>query len=173
MTFPIRDTIFLSGKTSPGACRVRKATDPRTWEVRKGYGFSGASTVFTGDDIKGFSVDFLLWLPEHFDEWTDFAKLLVKPTAKTRGKALGIYHPLLRVPPLNISAVVVQDVSQFDVDDQGQWMCSVDFLPFRAPKPALSKPNAATPGASKPAPTAQDEADKKMQALLGQVQSLL
>jgi hypothetical protein len=163
----------MSGRVTPGAARIRKASDPRTWEVRKGYGFSGANTVFTGDDLKPFSVDILLWLPEHFDEWATFAKVLVKPTARTRSKAIGIYHPILRVPPLNISAVVVTDVSQFDTDDQGLWMCTIELLPFRAPKPALVKPAAAVPGVAKPVPTAQDAADVKMGQLMDQVNKLL
>lgn len=163
----------MAGRVTPGAARIRKASDPRTWEVRKGYGFSGANTVFTGDDLKPFCLDVMLWTPEQFDEWTTFAKVLVKPTAATRWKAIGIFHPILRVAPLNISAVVVVDVSQFDTDDQGLWMCTIDLLPFRAPKPALVKPAAAIPGVSKAAPTAQDAADKKMGELLEQVNKLL
>ena len=173
MTFPIRDSIFLAGKVSPGAVRVRKASDPRKWEVRAGYGITGASTVYTGDDLKPFACEFSIWLPEQIEEWADFAKVLVKPTQKTRYKALGIYHPLLRVPPLNISAVTVLDVSQWDVDDHGLWTCTVDFQPFRAPKPMLSRPSAAVPGVAKAAPTAQDAADVKMGALLAQVNDLL
>lgn len=173
MTFPIKDAVFMAGRMTPGSARIRKASDPRTWEVRKGYGFSGANTVFTGDDLKPFSLDVVLWTPEQFDEWATFAKVLVKPTAATRWKAIGIYHPILRVPPLNISAVVVQDVSQFDVDEHGQWMCTIELLPFRAPKPALVKPAAAIPGVAKPTPTAQDAADVKMGKLLDQVNSLL
>lgn len=173
MTFPIKDSVFMAGKVTPGAARIRKASDPRTWEVRKGYGISGANTVFTGDDIKPFSIDVTLWTAEHFEEWTSFAKVLVKPTQATRWKAIGIFHPILRIAPLNISAVVVLDVSQFDTDDQGLWMCTIELLPFRKPKPALVKPSAAIPGVPKAAPTAQDAADKKINDLMGQVDKLL
>jgi hypothetical protein len=174
MGFPIGDSVWMGGQKSPGSARIRKAGDPRTWDVRKGYGFSGAYAVFTGDDLSKFSIDFALWTPDQFDDWRDFAKVLAKPTtAKARTKAIGIYHPVLRVPPLNIKAVVVLDCSQFDVDETGLWMCSVDLMVFRPPKPALARPPAAIPGVAKPAPTAQDAADKKIQQLVGQVGDLL
>lgn len=173
MGFPIKDQVWLGGKVTPGAARPRKASDPRTWDVRKGYGFSGAYAIYTGDDLAKFDVDVVLWEEEHFDEWNDFAKVLVKPTAKTRAKAIGIYHPLLRVPPLNIRAVQVVDVTQFDTNDDGLWMCTISLLVFRPPKPVLSRPNASIPSAGEAPPTAQDAADRQIQALLGQVKGLL
>lgn len=173
MAFPIGDSVFMGGRQTPGSARIRKANDPRTWDVRKGYGFSGSYAVFTGDDLSKFSIDIALWTPEQFDEWATFAKILAKPTAKTRNKAIGIYHPILRIPPLDIKAVVVLDVSQFDVDDDGLWMCTIELMSFRPPKPALSRPEESTPSVKKkPDETAREAADRQIEALLAQVNKL-
>lgn len=173
MAFPISNTVRMGGKDTPGYARPRKASDPRTWDVRKGYGFSGAYAIYTGDDLSKFDVDVVLWLPDQFEEWKDFAKVLVKPTAATRTKSIGIYHPLLRVPPLDIKAVQVLDVSQFEPGPDMLFMCTISLLVYRPPKPVLARPNASIPSASSPTPTAKDAADAQIQALVGEVKGLL
>jgi hypothetical protein len=57
-----------------------------------------------------------------------------------RPKAFGIKHPILTTLPLKITSVVVEDVTQMEQDEDGAWRCTIKFLEYRAPKPALGKP---------------------------------
>ena len=45
---PYQDYIVLAGQRSPGLAVVRGSDSPRKWDVRNGYGFSGATIVYTG-----------------------------------------------------------------------------------------------------------------------------
>lgn len=171
--FPAQDYILLGGEKSPGRATVLGAGSPRTWDKRKGYGYSGAFVIFTGDDLAKFKVQIDLWKKDQFAEWDRFAKkCLVKPPLGQKPKALDIQHPLLNAEPLKITSAVVEDVSQWDQDEEGLWSCTIDFLQFRAPKPALGKPNAAIPSVAKPIPTAQDAADVEIQRLMAQFSAL-
>lgn len=172
-SFPDQDYIILAGEKSPGLATPAKAGSPRKWDKRDGYGLSGATLVYIGDDLAVFDVIIDLWTTEQFGEWARFAKLLEKAPAGTRPKAMGIQHPLLNRSPLKITEVVVFDVSQFEQDDYGLYTCSITFSCYRAPKPVLGKPLAAIPAASKPVPTAKDAADVEIQKLMGELKGLL
>lgn len=172
--FPDQDWIKLGGKRPPGIAVVRGAGTPRKWDKRAGYGITGAYLVFTGDDLASFEIDIIIWDEEHWTEWLAFAPVLEKPKAGQRPKAIGIMHPLVNRPPWRITSVVVDDVLQFEPDADGEiWICTIKVTPFKGPAPALSKPTAAIPGASAPVPTAQDAADKKIQALTQEMAGLL
>lgn len=171
--FPRQDYIMLGGVQSPGCATITGAGCPRTWDVRQGYGYSGAIVVFTGDGLAKFDVHIDLWLPSHFAEWNRFAKIcLAKAPLGTKPKAMDIAHPLLNMEPLKITSVVVEDVSQFEQDEFGLWTCTIKLLQYRAPKPALGKPLAAIPNAVTKAPTAQDAAELEIQRLTAQFSAL-
>lgn len=148
-----QDQIFLAGLPNPGVAEfVKPANAPRNWDVRQGYGYSGAFIVYTGDGLAKFSVKLTCWSPpDLFAEWTPFAALLKKPPkgltpSQLSAFALGISHPLLNMDPINVSSVVVEDLSQWVQDDDGEWTMTIDFLQFRAPAPALGKPDKTIPG---------------------------
>lgn len=171
--FPAQDYIELGGMTSPGRATIVNAGSPRTWDKRKGYGFSGATLVYTGDDLAEFDVLIDLWDKSQFQAWDDFAKkTLEKPPIGQRPKALDIKHPILNRSPTKITSVVVLDVLGPDQDEDGLWTYRIKFSAYRAPKPALGKPNASIPSVTPKVPTAQDEAEKKIQALLAQQKAL-
>lgn len=161
---PEQDYIILAAIKSPGKATLRNAGSPRDWDVRKGYGFSGASVVFTGNGLAKFEVDIELWEPTHWIDWAPFAKLLKKPSGIIPTVGLGISHPLLSLPPLEISSVVVEDCSQFEQDDEGLWHCTIKFLEYKRPLPALSKPIAEIPAASKALPNATDAVNAEIAA---------
>lgn len=171
---PYQDHIDLGPGRSPGlATIVGSGLSPRNWDVRQGYGLSGAWVVYTGDGLAKFAVQIELWLPEHFLAWKVFSKLcLERPLPGMKPKAQDIKHPLLNMSPFNISSVVVEDVEAFSQDEFGMWTTKISFLQFRAPRPALGKPLASIPSASKPTPTAQDAADLEIQALQAQFGAL-
>lgn len=161
---PEQDFIILAALKSPGRAYIKNAGSPRDWDIRKGYGFSGASVVFTGNNLAKFEVDIELWLPSHWIDWAPFSKLLVKPNGLLPIVGLGISHPLLSLTPLSIASVVIEDVSQFEEQDEGSWICTIKFLEYKKPLPALKKPIAAIPAASKALPTATDAVDAELLA---------
>jgi len=150
---------------SPGLATFRKPGTPRGWDVQKGGGQSGAFVIYTGEGLAKFDVDISLWLELHFLDWQIFARThLMRPIAFTPAKKLGIYHPRLQLPPLNITDVVIEDVTGFEQDDDGMETCTISFLEYRAPKPIITKPLPAIPATSKAPPTAGDALELKLQA---------
>ena len=74
------DAIQIGADYSPGKCDVRNPNSPRKWDKRTGWGLTGATTVYIGDDLSEFSVDFYLWTQPQQTEWDDFfSKWLNKP----------------------------------------------------------------------------------------------
>lgn len=170
LPFPVLQNYFtLAGQKSPGVVTFEGADAPRKWDERAGYGFSGAFIVYTGDGLAQFNALVTLWLPEQFLEWADFSVLLAKPPVGVRPTALDIGHPILNSSPLFIKSVVVTNVTQFRKSPDFRFECTISFKQYRAPKPALGKPNQAIPAASAPTPTAQDKWDLEQQKLEAQI----
>jgi hypothetical protein len=155
--------------------------DPWKWDQRKGYGTSGASSVFAGEDLSKGSITVTAWDKPAIwtPTWEAFArKVLVKePTAgtgKAAPKALAIVHPLVNGPPLNITSVNRVDVSQWDQDDNGLWTCEIKLEKFALPTAGLGTPNGTGPAGGKVPPTkpkvpaAKDAADMQIEALVKQ-----
>lgn len=169
---PLQDFIVIGGNKSPGRCVVRNLRTPREWEVRKGWGMSGASTVFMGNAPATFDVDIYIWDPIQWADWLVFENLYLKKSLPfVKPLALGIKHPVLE--DRGVTQVVVTDVTGWEESDEtGEWKCTISFLEWKRPMPALGKPLAAIPAASKPAPTAQDAADVAIAAKLETLKGL-
>jgi hypothetical protein len=156
-TPPHQDYIVLEGKKSPGRATVTGAGSPRTWDKQKGYGFSGATLVYTGNDLSAFDVILELWLDEHWTAWANFAPILVKtPSGKRPTRPLQIGHPILNRAPWSITEVALLDVLAPEQDDDGIWTIRLMFSSWSAPKPALGKPNSKIPGVASTDPFAND-----------------
>lgn len=167
---PEQDYIVLAGQRSPGRATIKGAAATKKWDVREGYGRSGGSTTYVGDAIARFSVEIYLWEDSQWSDWDVFAKVLDtpvrKPTVLTAGAkaapsvseslAMDISHPILNRAPLHITSVVVEEVSQFEVDENGGYTSTIKMIQFRAPKAALSRSDKSTPGVKKGPPTARD-----------------
>lgn len=156
---PIQDFVRIGGKQSPGACSIVKAGTPRKWDVRQGWGLVGAAVYFVGDQPAKFDVIITLWEDSHWSDWSDFATVLAKPPKGTRPKAVGIQHPILTTPPLSITSVVIEDVSQPILSEFGDWDIVISCLEYRAPLPVLGKTDQAIPAKAKALPTARDAGD--------------
>lgn len=164
------DVIKLSGITSPGQCDLTGAHAPRKWDVRRGFGLSGATSVYMGDDIDKFAVRLMFWEEGQIDEYNQkFVPLLAKPPRGQRPKAQTFYHPLASDPPIGIISVSVQDVTQLQQIQDGLWAVDILLIPYSKPKPAVAKPIAA--GDDRPKP--EDEDDKTILALSDQVKARL
>lgn len=168
-----QDYIQIGGEKSPGKATILAAGRKRGWEIRKGIGLSGATIAPTGDELATFTVRFEFFdeprgglsTSQQLDAWFAFStKWFSKTAAFVAGKAraLGIWHPILAAPPLQIIEAVVSDLGQLEQDDYGGWSCEVKFLEYRKALAAPDKPIAAIPAAAQPAPTAEDEADREM-----------
>jgi hypothetical protein len=158
---------------SPGVATVHGLDNPRNWDERQGYGFSGAVLVYKGTGLSKFTVDIDLWLETHFIEWNLFATILAAPKPGLAGGfALGIKHPIVNGPPHGITEVVVDNVSQPVQSDTGKWTYTISFRQYRKPLPAIARPIAAIPAASAPLPTAQDAAEVEMLKLAAEVKAL-
>lgn len=170
---PAQDYITLGGMQSPGRATITNLVLERKLDVRQGYGSSGGEVVYTGDKPAKFDVQIDLWLPEHFALWERFAKIcLAKPKFGVQGMALDIDHPLLKIEPLKITSVCVEKVSQFEQDDEGMWTCTISFVQWLKPRPAISKTVASIPNAVTKVPTAQDAADLEIQRLMKELSGL-
>ena len=166
------DVIVLAGEDSPGLCtEVAGASNPSSWDEKKGTGMSGATLTYTGDGLAKFTVKLIFWLEEHFEAWDDFKLLLVNtPQGKQAPKALDIYHPYLESLPVPIRSVVVEETTQLTQTADGIWTVEIKFRQFRAPKPATG-----TPAGSKGGYTdakQKDPADATIDNLVSQLNKL-
>lgn len=172
--FPAQDTITIASAPAPGKWTLQKADKEYGWQIRKGFGNSGATVVPTGDELvePEFLVEF--WDPEDWVLFQPFRALYLKKAlvgvpGSPSSMALGIDHPELKAQ--GCTSVVVRKVSIFKNDGFGVWSGTVLFLQYRPPQLALSKPAAAIPDVGTPRPTAQDALEAQIQALLAQNQA--
>jgi hypothetical protein len=172
------DVITIAGQMAPGiVLDVAGASRVNNWDIRKAYGMSGATVVFTGAGLAKFSVSIGLWLPEHFTQWETFAVVLRKrpkvsafiPTIGISGAAAAvkISHPILAELGI-LEAVVEEEMALKQVED-GLWSKEVKFIEWRQPVFAIGKPEKADAG---PADEKPDKADVMTNNLLGQIDKL-
>jgi hypothetical protein len=154
----------VAWQVSPGLATVQRASSPRRWDQRQGYGLSGSFPVFFGLKLAEFDILLRLYTSEDWAAWASWSSLIAKPPAGTRPKALACYHPWLA--DLDIGACVVTDVLQPEEIDNGGYLITIQCLQWRRPKIALSKPEAAKTNAS------TDPIDAKITALTAQLQEL-
>lgn len=178
------DTIRIGGEYCPGIAIPRRAGDPRSWDKRPGYGLSGATLIYKGDDLSQFSVDVSVWTQTQMDEFKIFhAKYLKRVQPNTaaltatdvflpsvRPKALGIFHPALAI--IGITSVQVVDCTQFDQIADGLWGCSIELIVDRPPAPILFKPDGKIPDVAKKTPTARDALEVQIQKLTDENKAL-
>jgi len=165
LTTPI-DYFKLSGYRSPGIAELTGATSPRKWEERGGYGLSGATVVFRGVGLCYFTFKIKLYTENEWAHWLAWKPLVDRPPFGTRAKAKYIWHPFLE--HLGVTSAVIEEVSQPEQGESGEWIVSIKFIEFRKPVVGLAKPEAA-PTAPLTETEIEIEASKKELAdLLGQ-----
>lgn len=135
------DYIKLAGQKSPGLAEVIGAASPRKWDERGGYGLSGSTVVFRGVGLCKFTVKIKLYTADDWASWDAWRPLVAKPPLGTRARAQEIWHPLLE--QLEVSAAVVEEVSQPEQTNDGEWTITIKFIEYRKPKVALAKPDGA------------------------------
>lgn len=158
MRSPGLNRMTVNGVPSPGRVRISGAGIPLNWEVRPGYGMTGATVVFRGRGLSKFTCLFEFWDQDQLDMWDPFAKVFDVPQKPIGPKlALGVSHPVLDA--LGIRSAVMENMGQLEINASGLWSITVAMLEYRAPIKAIVKPRGAVPPADQGGVVAKTEAD--------------
>lgn len=162
--FPFQSYVMFGIFPTPGVAKVRPPNSPRNWNVQQGWGFTGATMIYTGAGLAEFDIDIFLWEPFHWPLWDIFATaVLGKPKPPFGlGAAMGVQHPKLNMQPWSIKSVVIKDVTGWDVSPTGLYACSLKCQEYKKPLAALARPLEATPANAEAVPTAQSAAEVEM-----------
>jgi hypothetical protein len=151
--------VVVNGLVSPGRARIQGAGIVYTWEIRQGYGRSGATVVGMGRGLSKFTLFIDMWEPTHFLIWEVFKAMLEPPKPMMPALAVDMQNPILA--DLGIASVVVEERGQIEKGDNGVWTVASKILEYRKPLPALIKPRGSIP-APGGAVAAKTEADKAL-----------
>lgn len=135
-----RSIVRVTGFRSPGLAEVRKASTPRKWDKRQGYGLSGSFPVYRGRDLAQFDVILRLTEDEDWIDWNNWKPLVEAPPFGKFPKALDIWHPWTEAA--KIRSCVVIDVAEPEPDDYGTYTVTIPMLEWRAPIIDIVKPEA-------------------------------
>ncbi|MBX3201805.1 MAG: hypothetical protein KF894_26960 [Labilithrix sp.] len=116
----------------------------RNWDVRSGFGIKGAFCVYTGEGLATFDAKFEFWNEAKEPLWNQFAAIFLAAPKGAVPAALGIYHPVLALPPFYITNVQVTEVEGWSLVTPGKWQTRVSFLQYRPAEPF--KPVKTEPG---------------------------
>lgn len=147
------DYVIINGIRSPGVATVLNLQKPRKYEVRAGFAQDGATAVYIGNEPATWDVEIGIWkfgdpVLEAMDptaaisqltKWKAFALALDLPPKGVAGKALSFLHPVTLAPPFNIKSALCTNITGFEQKEPGFWTCTISFMEFRPPTPALGK----------------------------------
>jgi len=128
------DVIRIGQAVSPGVCEVGEFKRAAEWDVKKGKGSLGATITFVGRPPAKGSIKFLLWDPQHFDDWDRFRPLLKYDPTKKAVQAVDIYHPSLA--DLNLNSVVTESIGGIVHEGKQLYSITVEFLEYFPPPKA-------------------------------------
>jgi hypothetical protein len=152
--------------TSPGICEIVGASDGRKWDEQAGFGLSGAALVGGGQKLAHFAIKHTIWeqpsdpFPAQWMDWQMFKPFVSKPIPGVRAPSLGIDHPILA--DLGISAVVVEDRTQWMQDANGLWTMQIKYIQYRAAQIMSVKAGPGVPPGPAPPTAAQTEDSDKL-----------
>jgi hypothetical protein len=135
--------VVVNGVPSPGRATITGAAIPYNYDVKQGYGLSGATTVFRGRGVAKFTVTIELWERAQYAAWAVWSKFLEPPKPGIK-LVVEMQHPVLAAQ--DIKAVAVESLGALERQSNGSWKCVIQCLEWRPPLPALVKPRGAIPG---------------------------
>ena len=195
------DFIFIAGVQNPGICKLTHVRK-HEWDKRKSKGSTGGTVTFTGNPLLEFSVEYYLWLPEHFDAWPGFASMqrkslkipasggpvtgnirqvsagagTIATPATTQPVAMDVYYPTLA--EVNVLRCIVEEEGGLVPDGKGAARYTWKYAEYNPPVLSGGTANASKDGMGgmppgKPAEdTAATAADKMLAALLAKAKAL-
>lgn len=164
-------TIISAGVpvTSPGVCTITGDGIPRNWQVREGYGLSGATQAFRGLGLAEFQLELRLWRPEDRTQFTIFDAAIEPSPLGAPEKIYRISNPILSLRGITqcvfLNAPFVKHND--DLSDTVTYKCRQ----ARKPLPTLTSPTAA--GAASPEGAAADAYQARIQQHLTEIDNLL
>lgn len=138
------DAVSIGGVLSPGVCIIGDVKRKNSWDVKKGKGTLGATITFTGREPISFSIEFLLWTPDHFTQWGTFQKQFEFDPTKKAVTAISIFHPQLS--DLGIDSVVCESIGIKKDKGKKLWSVEIGLLEYFPPPKAAAT---GTPSGSK------------------------
>lgn len=143
------NVVVVNGLPSPGRATITGAAVPYKYDIKEGYGLSGATTVFHGRGVAKFTLTIDLWDRLHFLAWPLFKKLL-EPPKPALPLVVSMDHPILS--DQGITKVAVESMGALERQSNGLWRCTIQLLEWRPPLPAIVKPRGAIPSVAKGKP---------------------
>jgi hypothetical protein len=163
----------------PGQWLLTDAPRVFGWEVRKGWGLTGASVIPVGDPLTILKFDIKIWNNLDAKIFRNLLKTLLKKPAgllpgSTSTAGMGI--DFLQAKDLGIVSVVVQMVTALinplvTSGGKGPWTAKCELLEYRKPTAAIKTPTTTFPDQGSPNPSAKDNLDKEIQVAGQQAQA--
>ena len=144
LTEPV-DYVVVAGEKTPGIAEITGAAVPFKYDERKGYGLSGAYSVFRGRQLAKPTLTIRLYSDDDWDGWEAFLPTVRTPPNARRPRALEIQHPILE--DQGITAVTVTELGQPEQTGDGEWTIVIKLLEYRRPRRALATPDGTEDGA--------------------------
>lgn len=158
------DYFTLAGERSPGTATIEDSDLASNWDERRGFGTSGAISIYRGFKLAHPVAKIVLTTSQHFTEWASFSAALKRPPPRTRPRAMDIWHPILE--DIGIRSVSVENLGQPVQTADGEWTVIVKFIEYRRPRLALARPDGSDGG------EAVDPVDAEINALVQQARDL-
>lgn len=127
-------------QTTPGLARIFDADQEIVWDQQQGYGAAGAFLIGRGNKLVPFSLELRLFTDAHWLAYDVFRPLVQRPPFGKRAAPLDISHPWLVMQ--NIKQCVVTKCKMPTLSDDMLGIVVINFLEYRVPHLALSKPEA-------------------------------
>lgn len=162
-TTPV-DFVIMAGVNTPGIASVQRAKREIKVDEIGGYGASGAVLVVHGKRPVAFDVVITLLTRQDWDDWDTFKSVVLTLPTGPKAEALQVWHPWLQM--LDVSACIVNGVSQPEDDGTGGFTITLSCTEYRKPRQDLGSPKQAK-GAPEPTP---DPVDQKIGLLTGAAQ---
>ena len=169
------NVISVAGVVSPGLVRVSGGERVYDLDIKEAPGSQGSTITYRGWKASdGITLYFFFWEREQIDVFfATFLPLFQIDANKSAPKPVDVFHPVLNANQIN--SVLTKKIGQLTPEDKLGWSLTIEVVEYRlAPKKnATSTPkssNGTAPGTGKAAgkPTALDEQDRQIAALMEQ-----
>ncbi len=158
--------MYVTGRRSPGVCKVSGAKRGFGWDVKAGKGSKGSTVTLNTYPPAEFTVTFQFWLQDHFEEWREFRDIWNYDPTKKPVSAVTVFYPSLS--DLDITRVVCKSISAIEAVGKGLYQAVVELIEYNPPpkKAADASPNGSKSASAKaPGKTDDPIADEQQREI--------